>query len=472
VSTAELAFDDDNRLTAYRCDVLANMGAYNSQFAQHIQSNLAMKVLTGAYDIPHAYMRVRGLFTNTTQVDAYRGAGRPEAIYTLERAMDFAAREMDVHPWELRRINLIRPDQMPYKTAAGEVYDVGEFERVLRRAIVESDREGFNRRKIDSAVNGRLRGVGLCYYIEAILGDPSEGAKIAFNEDGTVDLFVGTQSNGQGHETVYAQILHELSGIPIEAIRIVQGDSDLIAKGGGTGGSRSVTTQGNATRAAVTKMVAAFMPIVADEIGVPETDVSFEDGAFRAEGSNAFLTMMQAADTARAAGATELLSHEARDTLRGRSYPNGAHVCEVEIDPLTGELSVDRYTVVDDFGVLMNPRLAEGQVHGGVAQGIGQAVSEHVVFDECGQLLTASFMDYSMPRADNLPMIDFHTQPVPSINNPFGMKGCGEAGTVGALAAVSNAVIDAVWDSGIKQIEMPYTPYRLWKALNQREAAE
>lgn len=471
ISTAELAFDAEHRVIGYRCDVLSNLGAYNSEYAQHIQSSLAMKVLTGVYDIPQAYMRVRGVFTNTTQVDAYRGAGRPEAIYTLERTMDFAAREMNLDPWDLRRINFIRPDQMPYRAVSGEVYDVGEFERVLRRAVVESDREGFNRRRIESAVNGNLRGVGLCFYIEAILGDPSEGAKITFNEDGTVNLFVGTQSNGQGHETVYAQILHELSGIPIEAIRIIQGDSDLIANGGGTGGSRSVTTQGTATRATVTKMIAAFTPFVADQLGVDEADVSFEDGAFRAEGANAFLTIMEAADAAREADLSELLSHEGRDTLPGRSFPNGAHVCEVEIDPITGVLNVDRYTVVDDFGVLMNPRLAEGQVHGGVAQGIGQAVTEHVVFDEDGQLLTASFMDYSMPRADNLPMIAFHTEPVPSKNNAFGMKGCGEAGTVGALAAVSNAVIDAVWASGIKQVEMPYTPYRVWRALNRRGAA-
>lgn len=471
VTDVELAFDADLKLIGFRADVLSNLGAYNSQFAQAIQSSLAQKVMTGVYDVQNAYMRVRGIFTNTTQVDAYRGAGRPEAIYTLERAMDHAARTLGVDPWELRKRCFIAPDQMPYAAPSGETYDVGEFARVLDRAAAEADCSGFAARKAASAAQGKLRGQGLCYYIEAILGDPSEGAKMVFEEDGTVTLYVGTQSNGQGHETVFVQVLHEMSGIPADRIRIVQGDSDLIAKGGGTGGSRSVTVQSTATRAMVDVAIAAFAPFVADRMGVAAADVEFSEGAFRADGSNTVMTMVEAAEAARAAGEDVLLMHEAEATLPGRSYPNGAHVCEIEIDPETGVVAVDRYTVVDDFGVLINPMLAEGQVHGGVVQGIGQAITEHTVFDPDGQLLTASFMDYGMPRADDVPMIAFYTEPVPSKNNVLGMKGCGEAGTVGALAAVANAVQDAVWDLGLRQVDMPFTPHRVWSMLAEQAVA-
>lgn len=464
-SDVELAFDENLKLIGFRADVLCNLGAYNSQFAQAIQSSLAQKVMTGVYDVQAAYMRVRGIFTNTTQVDAYRGAGRPEAIYTLERAMDHAARSLGIDPWDLRKRCFIAPEQMPYAAPSGETYDVGEFARVLDRAGAESDRAGFAARKAASEAAGKLRGQGLCYYIEAILGDPSEGAKMVFEEDGTVTLYVGTQSNGQGHETVFVQVLHEMTGIPADRIRIVQGDSDLIAKGGGTGGSRSVTVQSQATRAMVDTAIAAFAPFLADRMGVDAADVTFDEGSFRAEGSNVVMTMVEAAEAARAAGETALLTHQAEATLPGRSYPNGAHVCELEIDPETGVVTVDRYTVVDDFGVLINPLLAEGQVHGGVVQGIGQAITEHVVYDPEGQLLTASFMDYGMPRADDVPMIAFYTEPVPSKNNVLGMKGCGEAGTVGALAAVANAVQDAVWDLGLRKVDMPFTPARMWEML-------
>ncbi|MEM8580626.1 MAG: xanthine dehydrogenase family protein molybdopterin-binding subunit [Pseudomonadota bacterium] len=467
VSDVTMGFDADLRLVAFNADVLNNLGAYNSQFAQAIQTNLALKVMTGVYDIELAHMRVRGIYTNTTQVDAYRGAGRPEAIYTLERAMDYAARELGVDPWELRRRNFIRPDQMPYTAPSGETYDVGEFARVMDRAAQEADLEGFARRRTASAASGKLRGIGLCYYIEAILGDPSEGAQLLFRDDGMVELRVGTQSNGQGHETVYKQILWESAGIDPDRVLIVQGDSDLIKQGGGTGGSRSVTVQGSAMRAVVDKTIAAFLPFVADELAVDPDALRFEEGAFRAEGTNRFLSLVDASEMLRAAGQTELLHQSARITLEDRSFPNGAHVAEVEIDPQTGVMSVERYTAVDDFGVLINPRLAEGQVHGGVAQGIGQAVSEHVVYDDTGQLLTASFMDYAMPRADSLPMLAFYSEPVPSKNNVFGMKGCGEAGTIGALAAVANAVQDAVWDTGVRQVDMPFTPHRLWQMLQK-----
>ena len=465
VSWAEFAFDENHKITAYRVDTRCNLGAYNSQFGQPIQSTLFSKVLMGVYDVQDTYLHVEGYYTNTVQVDAYRGAGRPEAIYVLERLMDRAARELGVDPWELRRINFIKPDQFPYTTATGELYDVGDFARLLTRAAEEADREGFAARRTADAKRGLLRGQGLCYYIESILGDPSEGAKVVFEENGHVTIYVGTQSNGQGHETVYAQFLSDQTGIPAERISVVQGDSDLIKKGGGTGGSRSVTTQNTATLATVAKITEVFTAFLADELGVAASDITFDDERFRAEGSNATPTMLEVAEMARAKGRDDLLSHHERASLPGRSYPNGAHVAEVVIDPETGVVTLDRYTVVDDFGNLINPMLAEGQVHGGVAQGIGQAVQERVVYDEDGQLLTATFMDYAMPRAADLPMISFTSEPVPSTANAMGMKGCGEAGTVGALAAVSNAVQDALWERGVRQADMPFTPHRVWEML-------
>ena len=470
VSTAELAFDADNRILAYRVHTRSNLGAFNSNFGQLIQSSLFSKVLTGVYDIPAAYLRAEGFYTNTTQVDAYRGAGRPEAIYVLERLMDRAARELGEDPWDLRRKNFISVDRFPYLTVVGETYDVGDFARVLARVEREADRAGFAARKAASAARGKLRGMGLCYYIESILGDPSEGARVVFEEGGTASIYVGTQSNGQGHETVYARFLSDQTGIPMEKIRVVQGDSDLIEKGGGTGGSRSVTVQNTATLATVEKIVAAFSGYLAGKMGVAADEIGFDDERFRAPGSNLTPTMLEVAEMARAEGRTELLSHEARTTLPARSFPNGAHVAEVEVDPETGVVTVDRYTVVDDFGNLINPLLAEAQVHGGIAQGLGQALLERTVFDADGQLLTASFMDYAMPRAGDVPMYRFRSEPVPSTANVMGMKGCGEAGTVGSMAAVSNAVQDALWERGVRRADMPFTPNRVWSMLGETAA--
>ncbi len=464
-SLAELAFDADLKITAYRVKTRCNLGAYNSQFGQPIQTQLFSRVLAGVYDIKTAWLQVEGIYTNTTQVDAYRGAGRPEAIYVLERVMDRAARELGVDPFELHRRNFIAPANFPYATVTGESYDVGDFGMILSRATEMADMAGFAARRAADAKVGKLRGLGLCYYIESILGDPSEGAEVEFLEDGRVNIYVGTQSNGQGHETVYAQFLADQTGIPAHMISTIQGDSDRIAKGGGTGGSRSVTTQANATLATVDVMVAAFTPLLAEEMGVEEEAVQFDGETFRAPGSNLTPSMLEAAEMARAQGRIDLLRHAARAQLPGRSFPNGAHIAEVVIDPETGTCVTDRYTVVDDFGNLINPMLAEGQVHGGVVQGLGQAMMEHVVYDEDGQLLTATFMDYALPRAADVPMIGFTSEPVPSTQNPMGMKGCGEAGTVGALAALANAVQDATWDRGLRQVDMPFTPLKLWEAL-------
>ena len=464
-SLTELAFDENHRIIGYRVLNKANMGAYNSQYAQAIQTQLFSRVLMGVYDVQTTYLRSIGYYTNTTQVDAYRGAGRPEAIYVLERAMDRAARELGVDPLELRRINFIKPDQFPYATTVGETYDVGDFNKVLRRAEVEADLAGFAARKAADAGRGLLRGMGICYYIESILGDPSETTKVEFTDEGRVNIYVGTQSNGQGHETVYAQFLSDQTGIPVDRIDVVQGDSDKIKVGGGTGGSRSVTVQNNATLYTVAAMTEAFTAFLSDEMGVPATEISFDDERFRADGSNMTPTVLDVAEMAREKGRDDLLVHEQRVQLEARSFPNGCHVTEVVIDPETGVTTVDRYTGVDDFGNLINPMLAEGQVHGGVVQGIGQALTEHAQFDEDGQLLTATFMDYALPRADDVPYIGFTSEPVPSTSNIMGMKGCGEAGTVGALAAVSNAVQDAVWDRGVRQADMPFTPIKVWELL-------
>lgn len=469
-TTAELAFDADHRILAYRSHTRSNLGAYNSQFGQMIQSFLFSRVLTGCYDIQTVWQRSEGFYTNTTQVDAYRGAGRPEAIYVLERVMDRAARELGVDPMELRRINFIKPEQFPYTTVAKETFDVGEFARVMGKAAGFADMDGFAARRAASEVQGKLRGLGICYYIESILGQPHEDVKVEFLEDGAL-IYVGTQSNGQGHETVFRQFLSDQTGIPAEKIRVIQGDSDLIPSGGGTGGSRSVTVQANVTLAAVAEIKAGFTDFLADEMGVEAAAISFDDERFRAEGSNVSPTLLEAAQMAREAGRQDLLVWQTRAKLPGRSFPNGCHIAEVEVDTETGQVTCDRYNVVDDFGNLINPMLAEGQVHGGVVQGLGQALCEHVGYDETGQLLTASFMDYAMPRAGDVPWIGFDTDPVPSTANPMGMKGCGEAGTVGALAAVSNAVQDALWDRGIRQADMPFTPSRVWTMLNDGAVA-
>jgi carbon-monoxide dehydrogenase large subunit len=466
--TCTLGFDADHKLVAYKVDSLSNLGAYNSQFGQNIQSSLFSKVLTGTYDVQTVHFRNRGIYTNTGPVDAYRGAGRPEAIYALERVMDFAARELGVDPMDLRRKNFIQPGQFPYKSASGELYDVGNFPMVLDRAAQEADTAGFDARKSVSEAEGKLRGLGICYYIESILGAADETATIEVTETGA-KVYVGTQSNGQGHETVYAQLLHDQTGLPLEAIEIVQGDSDLIATGGGTGGSRSVTVQGMAMRSAGESLISGLARFLEDDMDASDVSFDAEEGVFRAPGSNVVVTLLEAAEKARDADQAELTKVSKHETLPGRSYPNGCHIAEVEIDRETGQTQVVRYTVVDDFGNLMNPMLAEGQVHGGVAQGIGQAITEHVVYDADGQLLTATFMDYGMPRADDTPFVAFYTEAVPSIMNPLGMKGCGEAGTVGALAAVANAVQDALWPLGIRQVDMPFTPARVWAMLNESE---
>ena len=464
-STATLALDADHKIIGYQVQTLANMGAYSGQFAQPIQTQLFSKVLTGLYDIPVAHLQVTGIYTNTTQVDAYRGAGRPEAIYVLERAMDYAARALGIDAWDFRRRNFIAPEKFPYKTASHVRYDVGDFGLVLDRLAQEAARDDFAARRAASAQKGLLRGLGLCCYIESILGNPTETSRVVFQADGSVDLYVGTQSGGQGHETVYAQYLADQTGLPVDQINVIQGDSDLIPTGGGTGGSRSATVQNSATLALVTVMTQAYKLFLAEHHEADPADVSFDDEVFRIAGSNVVFSWLDAAKLAREAGQSALLDVTQSATLDDLSFPNGAHLAEVEVDPQTGQSQVVRYVIVDDFGYLLNPMLVEGQVHGGVVQGLGQAMMEHVVYDDNGQLLTASFMDYGMPRAADVPMFDFNSVVVPSTANPIGMKGCGEAGTIGSMAAVSNAVMDALASNGVTRADMPFTPQRVWSML-------
>ena len=384
--------------------------------------------------------------------------------------MDHAARVLGLDPMELRRRSYVRPDQMPYKTAAGELYDSGDFARAMDRAAREADTTGFEARRAESAAKGRLRGQGLCYYIEAILGQPMETAKIALTGTGA-KVYVGTQSAGQGHETVYKQLLRDRLGLELDQIEIVQGDSDQIAKGGGTGGSRSVTVQGSAIYATSEVLLDGLLPFAEEVIGAEGARFDPEEAVFRAPGSNRVVGLMELAERAEAEGRADLLTAEKEIRNAGRSFPNGCHIAEVEIDPDTGLLSIERYTVTDDLGNMMNPMLVEGQIHGGIAQGAGQAMNERVVFDENGQLLTASFMDYGMPRAGDFPFFSFHSEPTETETNMLGMKGCGEAGTIGAMAAVANAVQDALWPVGVRLADMPFTPHRLWQMIEEAKGA-
>jgi len=472
VTRAELAFDADHRIVAMRVLTRANLGAYLSTFGPFVPTGAAVKVLPGVYDVKRLHYRVLGVATNTVPVDAYRGAGRPESIYVIERTIDAAARELGVDPVELRRRNFIPADSMPFETAVGQVYDSGDFARVLDRALERADRAGFFARREESRGRGARRGLGVSYYVESTMGPPDEDAAIRFEDDDTVAIHVGTQSNGQGHETAYAQLVHQFLGVPFERVRVVQGDTDRIARGGGTGGSRSVTIQGWALRDAAEVVVERGRRLASLELEAAVEDIEFGDGEFRIVGTDRALELMELARRVRA---RDDLPEDLAGGLDGSAsvhvdhwtFPNGCHVAEVEIDGETGAPRLVRYTVVDDFGTVINPLLLEGQVHGGIAQGAGQALLEHAVYDESGQLLTGSFLDYCMPRADDFPDFDFSTEPVPCANNPLGMKGAGEAGTVGAPAAVINAVVDALADLGVAHVDMPATPLKLWRILRE-----
>lgn len=473
VTVAQVAFDADHRILGLKVDLVANMGAYYFAFAPYIPTGAALKVLPGVYDVKVLSYGVKGVFTNTVPVDAYRGAGRPESIYCMERLMDYAAAELGVDRVELRRKNFIRPEQMPFQTAAGELYDTGEFAKVMDTCLQKADWAGVDKRR--ASANGRLRGIGMCYYIESTMGDPSEHAAIEFGDDGTVSVMVGTQTNGQGHATAYTQVLHQRLNIPFEKIKIVQGDSDRIKAGGGTGGSRSLTAQGAAINDAADVVIERGKAFAAQVFETAAADIQFNDGTFRVAGTDRAIEILELAAKARALapamGMEGGLDAEATTTLSAWTFPNGCHIAEVEVDPDTGTVEVVDYNVVDDFGVVLNPMLVEGQVHGGIVQGIGQALLEGAVYDDSGQLLTGSFMDYSMPRADNMPSFDFSTFEVPCKNNAMGVKGCGEAGSVGAPAAVINALVDALSGLGVRHVDMPATAEKVWRLAQQRRLA-
>lgn len=461
---AEMAMDGEGRFLGLRIALTANMGAYISKNAIFIPY-LGATMATGVYDIQALDMTITGVYTHTAPVDAYRGAGRPEAAFLIERLVDECARDMDVTPQEIRRRNFIRPEQFPYSTPGGRNYDVGEMDGHMTEALDRAGWDGFDARAEEAKGRGRIRGIGLSTYIEACAFAGSEPAHIRLRDDGTVEMRIGTQSTGQGHKTAYAQFVAEKLNLDIAQIDVRQGDTDELAKGGGTGGSRSVPLGGVSASRAGEDLAEKIKKIAADELEAAPDDIELADGAATIAGTD---RSMSFAAIAAAASDPELLKGFGNFKQDEATYPNGTHICEVEIDPATGTCDIVAYTIVDDFGATVNPILLAGQVHGGVVQGIGQCLTEDTVYDEDGQLLTASFMDYAMPRADTVPSFDFTTRNVPSTTNAMGIKGAGEAGTIGACPAVMNAVIDATWRAkGIRHVEMPATPHRLWQLLNE-----
>jgi carbon-monoxide dehydrogenase large subunit len=470
LTTGELALDADGKFLALRTRNLADMGAYLSTFAPFIPCGAGTKVLASVYGFQAIYANVLGILTNTVPVDAYRGAGRPESNYLVERLIDAAARETGVDRVDLRRRNLVPPSAMPHTTPVGQRYDSGGFEEVLDKALEKSDWASFPARRTEAASRGKKRGIGMAYYLEATGGDPSERAEMRFAEDGFVEVLVGTQSTGQGHETAYAMITGHQLGIPIEKIRILQGDSDAAPSGGGTGGARSLYSEGTALLATATTVIEKGKQAASEVLEAAVADIEFIAGQFGIAGTDRGIGILELAAAQRARAlkgeaATQLDAAEVAQVPFG-TYPNGCHITEVEVDPETGHIDILRYIVVDDVGHALNPLIVRGQVHGGVAQGIGQAVMERTAYDsETGQLLSASLNDYALPRAADLPDIEVELVEIPCVTNPLGVKGAGEAGAVGSPPALMNALVDALTSSGITHLDMPATPEVVWKAL-------
>jgi aerobic carbon-monoxide dehydrogenase large subunit len=475
ITHLDLALDEQLRFLALDVELLANMGAYLSNFAPEIPTASGAVMHSGVYQIPAIHVGVKGVFTNTTPVDAYRGAGRPEAAYAIERLIDFAARRLGVPPQELRRRNFIKPEAMPYQTALGLNYDSGEFARNMDQALAAADLVGFPARRAEARARGRYRGLGHAVYIEQSGFPPDEFAELRFDPSGTLTILIGTQSSGQGHQTAYTQLAAERLGLAPEKIRVLQGDTAAISFGRGTGGSRSIPVGGASLVQAADKLIAKGRRIAEHLFEAAEADVEFADGVFSVSGTDRRLDIEEVAraafDPARQAPGVEPGFDESGHYAPPQpTFPNGCHVCEVEIEPDTGRIDILRYLVIDDFGTVINPLLLAGQVQGGVAQGVGQAMLERTVFDpETGQLLTGSLTDYCLARADDLPAIEFSYNVVPCRTNPLGVKGAGEAGAIGAPPALVNAVIDALGDLGIEQLDMPLTPERLWRAIHSAE---
>jgi aerobic carbon-monoxide dehydrogenase large subunit len=484
VTHAELAMDADGHFTALKVHTVANMGAYLSTFASSIPTYLYGTLLAGQYKTPAIYCAVDAVYTNTVPVDAYRGAGRPEATYLLETLVETAARETGRDRAEIRRLNFIPKDAFPYQTPVALQYDTGDYEAHLDKALETADYKNFAQRRAQSEAKDLLRGVGLSCYIEACGIAPSavvgslgagvglwESAKVRFSHTGTVQVLTGTHTHGQGHETTFAQLIAEKLGVPIANVEVIHGDTEKTPVGMGTYGSRSLAVGGQAIVNACAKIVEKGKKIAAHLLEAAEADVEFKDGSFTVKGT----------DRAKSIGEVVFEAYVPHHIPQGLvepgmeetafydpanfTYPSGTYVCEVEVDPQTGVVQIDRFVAVDDFGKVINPMIVEGQVHGGLAQGIGQALIEACVYDEAGQLLSATYMDYCMPRANNFPQFQVETTETPCTHNTLGVKGCGEAGAIGAPPAVMNAITDAI---GVR-ISMPATPEKVWRAIQERQ---
>jgi carbon-monoxide dehydrogenase large subunit len=476
VTDAELALDADGRFLGLRVRTLANVGAYVSSDRNLLATFSNVPTLVGVYMFPAAYAQVLSVLTNTNSTAPYRGAGRPEATYVIERLIDDAARELGLDRVELRRRNLIPASAMPYKTSLGVTYDCGDFAKNLDDALELADVAGFPARREAARARGRLRGLGIVNAIERAAGPQPEFAEIRFAPSGSATLLMGSKNQGQGHETTFKQILHERLGLDPNEVRYIDGDTDRVGWGMGTMGSRSTVIGGTALWMAADKVITKGKKIAARLLEAAEADVVFADGRFAVAGTDRGVTLKE---VARAAfqpaslppGVEPGLYETGTFVPRQDTWPNGTHVCEVEIDPETGDVALVSYALVDDVGTVINPLTLKGQIHGGVAQGVGQALMEQVVYDgESGQLLTATFMDYAMPRADTLPDMAIGSNPVPTKLNPLGAKGAGEAGTVGALPVVINAVMDALAPLGVRDFDMPAASARVWQALQTARA--
>jgi carbon-monoxide dehydrogenase large subunit len=471
----ELALDEQGKILALRARCLFQLGAYFVGAALAAGA-MSVRFIPEAYDIQTMHIMSQGLFTNTSQSGPYRGAGRPEAAYFTERLIDRAARAVGIEPADIRRRNLIPPEKLPYATPTLWNYDSGEFKRLLDKCIELSDWKGFAARKKSSEKNGKLRGRAVTYYIE-FGGIFNERMDLRFNPDGTLNILAGTHSHGQGHATVFAQLVHDRLGVPFESIRYVQGDTAQVAIGRGTYAARSATVGGNALLAAADAIIEKGKPLAAALMEADAADLEFKDGQYRVVGTDKAFAITDVAKAAYAPAGplTEKFGVGLESTgsysASPPSHPNGSHVCELEVDPDTGEVTVDRYFVVDDLGRVLNPMIVRGQIHGGVVQGLGQALIEHQVYDrQSGQLLSGSFMDYGMPRADTMPDVETALEEVPCKTNPLGVKGIGESGTIGAPPTVINALIDALKPLGVEHIDMPATPARVWETIVRARA--
>ena len=473
---AELALDADGRFLAVRLTGFGNLGAYLSNATTLPSTGNAVKNVISVYRTPLVEVSTRCVFTNTTPVGPYRGAGRPEGNYYMERLIDTAAREMGIDRVELRRRNHIGPEQIPYDAPSGMHYDSGDFPALLDEALIAADWDGFAARRAESRARGKLRGIGIGQYLEVTAPPSKEMGGIRFDEDGGVTILTGTLDYGQGHASPFAQVLVDRLGIPFDRIRLSQGDSDLLIAGGGTGGSRSIMASGTALSSASALVIEKGTALAAHVLEASPADIEFSAGRFGIVGTDRGIGILDLAAQVRAMpdapdGLPQTLDVSHTDQYEDSAFPNGCHVAEVEIDPDTGETTVVGYVTVNDFGVLVNPMLVAGQAHGGIVQGIGQALTERTAYDEGGQLLSGSYMDYGLPRADHAPFFGFASHPVPARTNALGAKGCGEAGCAGALPSVMNAVVDALAERGVAHVDMPATPLKVWSLLHADAAA-